>query len=110
VRQQIIQTAASQQGVTELPAGTNKNPYGAWGNLKWVKYLPDLLTESNVQAADYYVRQVIDNKNYKRIRLEFDAADVPAVLKGIVLGLEVKSPTLLRAMHEYAKQVYVLRK
>ncbi|MBL7873401.1 MAG: patatin-like phospholipase family protein [Cyclobacteriaceae bacterium] len=83
---------------------------GDWGNLQWVKYLPDLLTESNVQAADYYVRQVMDRNDYKRIQLEFDAADAPAVLKGSVLGLDVKSPTLLRAMHEYAKQVYALRK
>lgn len=83
---------------------------GDWGNLQWVKYLPDLLTESNVQAADYYVRQVIDNDNYKRIQLEFDAADAPAELKGNTLGLDVKNPTLLQAMHKYAKQVYELRK
>jgi len=104
--------------VLSLGCGTsNKNfiapdkvKKGDWGNLQWVKYLPDLLTESNVQVADYYVRQVIDNKDYKRIQLEFDAADAPAMLKKIVLGLDVKSRALLQAMHDYAKQVYVLRK
>ena len=79
---------------------------GDWGNLQWVKYLPDLLTESNVQAADYYVRQVINAENYKRIQLEFDAADAPRQLKGQALGLDVKNPTLLKAMHEYAGDVY----
>jgi len=83
---------------------------GDWGNLQWVKYLPDLLTESNVQAADYYVRQVIDD--YKRIQLEFDAADAPAVFKDdkLVLGLDVKNPELLQAMHQYAKDTYKKRK
>jgi peptidoglycan hydrolase-like protein with peptidoglycan-binding domain len=38
VRQQIIQTAAFQQGVTELPAGTNKNPYGAWYGMNGVPW------------------------------------------------------------------------
>lgn len=85
---------------------------GDWGNLQWVKYLPDLLTESNVQAADYYVRQVIHSDDYKRIQLEFDADDAPAVFKDdkLVLGLDVKSPELLQAMHQYAKDTYKKRK
>lgn len=46
---------------------------GNWGIIKWLKYLPWLLTESNVQATEYYIRQVlnIDNrldKHYLRIQ------------------------------------------
>lgn len=104
--------------VLSLGCGTsNKNfidpakvKKGDWGNLQWVKYLPDLLTESNVQAADYYVRQVIHKQDYKRIQLEFDHADAPEILRGQTLGLDVKEPNLLKAMHDYAKQVYAQRK
>jgi len=104
--------------VLSLGCGTSNTNYispddvkkGDWGNLQWVKYLPDLLTESNVQAADYYVRQVIHSEDYKRIQLEFDAREAPAVLKGKTLGLDVKKPVLLQAMHTYAKAVYEIQK
>lgn len=88
---------------------------GDWGNLQWIEFLPDLLTESNVQASDYYVQQVLkeggDDKQYHRIQLEFDAIEAPALIqkeieKGKVLGLDVKNKALLQAMHEYAIQYY----
>jgi len=37
-RLRIIETAASQNGVTESPAGTNKNPYGAWYGMNGVAW------------------------------------------------------------------------
>jgi patatin-like phospholipase/acyl hydrolase len=104
--------------VLSLGCGTsNKNfispseiKRGDWGNLQWVKYLPDLLTESNVQAADYYVRQVLSPADYKRIQLEFNSAEAPDLIRGTTLGLDVKAPELLEAMHEYATKVYHHRK
>lgn len=88
---------------------------GDWGNLQWIEYLPDLLAESNIQATDYYVQQVLreggDYKQYHRVQLEFDAAEAPediqkAIKRGKVLGLDVKDKKLLRAMHMYARQHY----
>lgn len=79
---------------------------GDWGNLQWIKYLPDLLTESNVQASEYYVQQVLRDEHYLRIQPEFTAADAPPVLKDKTLGLDVKDKKLLQAMHDYAKTVY----
>jgi uncharacterized protein len=104
--------------VLSLGCGTsNKNfidpakvKRGDWGNLQWVKYLPDLLTESNVQAADYYVRQVVNQQDYKRIQLEFDSREAPSTLKDQTLGLDVKDSKLLKAMQEYAIQMYDQRK
>ncbi len=106
--------------VLSLGCGTSNRNYihpqkvkkGDWGNLQWVKYLPDLLTESNVQAADYYVRQVLHTEDYLRIQPEFDSSDAPAELNDPdhVLGLDVKDDKRLRAMHEYAKEIYHSRK
>ncbi len=88
---------------------------GDWGNLQWIEYLPDLLTESNVQASEYYVQQVLkaagDDRQYHRVQLEFDAEEAPEAIreeiqKGKVLGLDVKNKKLLLAMHEYARQYY----
>lgn len=81
---------------------------GDWGNLQWIKYLPDLLTESNVQAADYYVRQVLRTEDYWRIQPQFDSSDAPPELNNPdqTLGLDVKDETRLMAMHEFAKKIY----
>ena len=77
-----------------------ENNDGDWGNIQWIKYLPDLLTESNVQAADYYVEQLIGSR-YKRIQIYFDQPDIPQILKQKQPGIDVKDPKLLQAMHEY---------
>jgi uncharacterized protein len=89
-----------------------KKDRGDWGNLQWVKYLPDMLTESNMQASDYYIRQLIPDKRLRRIQFEFDAKDSPEVLKNPkkVLGLDVKDPILLQALHDYAKSTYKKKK
>jgi patatin-like phospholipase/acyl hydrolase len=105
--------------VLSLGCGTSNNNYidpqdigsGDWGNLKWIKYLPDMLTESNVQASDYYVRQVLHPDNYLRIQLEFNHDDAPdeikkAIQAGKVLGLDVKEAKLLKAMETYARNHY----
>lgn len=92
-----------------------KKRNGDWGNLQWIEFLPDLLTEANVQASEYYVQQVLqqggDDKQYHRIQLEFDAPEAPSIIRneieqGKVLGLDVKNKVLLKAMHEYAIQYY----
>lgn len=38
MRQQILHTAASQHGVTESPAASNNNPYGAWYGMNGVPW------------------------------------------------------------------------
>lgn len=76
---------------------------GDWGNLQWVKYLPDLLTESNVQASEYYVQQVLEEENYKRLQVEFDCDDAPMEIKNKSIGMDVRDPKLLLAMNQYAE-------
>ncbi|WP_234734605.1 patatin-like phospholipase family protein [Tellurirhabdus bombi] len=87
---------------------------GDWGEIQWVKYLPDLLTESNVQVSDYYVRQVLPQAHYHRINLSFNSPKAPAVIRNEInkkpIGLDEKRPAILRAMKEYAEQYYTANK
>ncbi len=88
---------------------------GDWGNLQWIEYLPDLLTESNVQTSDYYVQQVLrtsgTENQYHRIQLCFDDPSAPEAIRtelarGKVLGLDVRDKRLLQAMHAFANDYF----
>jgi len=79
---------------------------GDWGNLQWIKYLPDLLIESNVQVSEYYVCQVLPDGNYKRLQPAFDSKEAPPELKNKDLGMDVKDPVLLAAMKKFAEAFY----
>ncbi|GAB3907038.1 patatin-like phospholipase family protein [Larkinella knui] len=85
---------------------------GDWGEIQWVKYLPDLLTESNVQVSEYYVSQVLSKNTYKRLAPTFDDPDIKD-LKPIfnkIIGLdEVKKP-VLEGMQECARRYYTKHK
>lgn len=104
----------SELKVYSLGTGTSNKNYipaseirsrknGDWGNLQWVKYLPDMLTETNMQASIYYVSQLLSEQQYRRDQLYFDRDDAPEVIRGKSMGMDVKAPELLKAMHEYAK-------
>ncbi|WP_017733707.1 patatin-like phospholipase family protein [Nafulsella turpanensis] len=103
--------------VLSLGCGTSNRNYipeavikardnGDWGNLQWIKYLPDMLTESNMQASSYYVDQLLAPSQYKRIQLFFDRPEAPDILRGESLGPDVKRRDLLEAMVQYAEEVY----
>ncbi len=79
---------------------------GDWGNLQWVKFLPDMLTESNMQASSYYVDQLLAPSQFKRVQLFFDREDAPAKLQGEHIGIDVKRRDLLEAMVQYADETY----
>lgn len=83
-----------------------KQNNGDWGNLQWIKYLPDMLTETNMQASAYYVNQLLPGDSYLRIQPVFNSADAPAVIRDKVVGFDVKNFKYLKAMHEYAKSIF----
>lgn len=92
-----------------------ENKDGDWGSIQWLKYLPDMLTETNVQASEYYAEQVLTDKNYLRVQLYFDNENAPNIIKdqvnkGKVLGLDVKDPKTLQSMVDYADIIYEKRK
>lgn len=79
---------------------------GDWGNLQWVRYLPDMLTESNMQASDYYVNQLLAPGQYLRLQPAFDHPQTPPLIRGKRIGMDVKQVRILKAMKEYAEQIY----
>lgn len=79
---------------------------GDWGNLQWVKYLPDMLTETNMQASTYYVNQLLPGDRYVRIHPSFNQPDAPSFIRNKVTGLDIKEKKYLQAMHAYAKEIF----
>jgi patatin-like phospholipase/acyl hydrolase len=89
----------------------NEIDKGNWGELQWVKYLPDLLTESNVQVSEYYVSQVLSQKTYKRLAPAFDQrATTPDVIFDKIVGLDETKARVLEGMKECAKLYYAKHK
>lgn len=41
---------------------------GNWGILKWAFQLPEMLTETNMAASEYYASKIIPDKKYMRIQ------------------------------------------
>lgn len=108
----------SELKILSLGCGTSNKNYisageirkkdkGDWGNLQWVKYLPDLLTESNVQASNYYVSQLLPDDRYKRLQLFFNKDDAPAAIRNKTMGLDVKDTKLLEAMKSYTEALCI---
>ncbi len=83
---------------------------GNWGKLKWVNYLPDLLTESNIQSTHYYVQQVLPEKNYIRCNPCFDVAGAPEILRTQSIKMDETDKQKLQAMHDFAVSYYQEKK
>lgn len=79
---------------------------GNWGNIQWIKYLPDLITETNMQSTIYYVKQVLNDDQMYRVELFFDDPDAPAVLKLKPLGIDTKDKSVLEGMQKFAIDTY----
>lgn len=94
--------------IAEKVIKSQKN--GDWGNLQWVKYLPDMLTETNMQASTYYINQLLPHDRYIRIHPSFNQPDAPALIRNKVLGLDIKERKYLQAMHQYAIDIFAREK
>src|SRR5690606_9987609 len=94
--------------IAEKVIKSQKN--GDWWNLQWVKYLPDMLTETNMQASTYYINQLLPHDRYIRIHPSFNQPDAPALIRNKVLGLDIKERKYLQAMHQYAIDIFAREK
>lgn len=89
----------------------NRVGTGNWGKITWIKYLPDLLTETNMQSTLYYVKQVLNHEGqFYRVELYFNDPEAPEVLKTYPVGLDAKHPDVLKAMHQFALDTYARQK
>ncbi len=105
--------------VLSLSTGTSNRTFidtetigrGNWGELHWIRYLPDLLIEANMQVSEYYVRQVMPDNRYKRMEIHFDDPMAPDLIRrlvqqGKVIGLDEKRRSVLLALRDFAVDYY----
>lgn len=80
---------------------------GNWGNIQWIRYLPQLITESNIQSSIYYARHVLPEGHFLRIDPFFDDLSVSnPVLAGRAIPMDTTDPEQLQAMVSLADRVY----
>lgn len=80
---------------------------GNWGNIQWIKYLPELLTESNVQSTIYYVKNILGND--RLLRLDPDFNDQELAHKSLwnkSIPMDTTDADILNRMMEFAKKLY----
>lgn len=104
----LLSLSTGTSNMSKIPPSVVKN--GNWGSIQWIKYLPDLLTESNMQSTQYYVKQMLNDfdSQYHRVNAYFDqAADFP-ILRNQKHGIKMdtKEPQILEALHEYTLAIY----
>ena len=100
----LLSLGTGTSNKTFIPEEQTKKPN--WGKLKWVNYLPDLLTEGNVQSTHYYVEQVLPTNNYVRWNPCFDVKEAPEILRKEAIKLDEKDKKKLQAMSDFATLYY----
>ena len=100
--------------VLSLGTGTSNSSYlkdldvadGDKGSLFWATRIADILTESNMQVSEYYVRQVLDKDQYMRIQFNFNDPKAPSEIRGRDILLDETNPLILNGLKKYAEQYY----
>jgi patatin-like phospholipase/acyl hydrolase len=81
---------------------------GNWGNIQWIRYLPDLLIESNVQSSIYYVRHVLEDGHFMRINPSFkDPSLAGTILRERKMAMDTTDPSLLEALQLLGKTTFL---
>lgn len=80
---------------------------GNWGSIQWIKYLPDLLTESNVQSTIYYVKNILGAERFLRLDPNFNDKELAhKSLWNKSIPMDTTDPEVLSKMHDFAIKVY----
>lgn len=80
---------------------------GNWGSIQWIKYLPDLLTESNVQSTIYYVKNILGNERFFRLDPNFNDQELAhRSLWNKSIPMDTTDPDVLNRMREFAEKLY----
>lgn len=77
---------------------------GNWGILKWANKITNMLTETNVQASEYYVANVLPPGSYLRIQHNLSGID-----KYNEIHLDVNDYKILEAMKQSGYENYDAR-
>ncbi|MDA3613922.1 patatin-like phospholipase family protein [Polluticaenibacter yanchengensis] len=102
---ELLSLSTGTSNKTRIEESVVKN--GNWGKLKWLGYLPDLLTEANMQSTKYYVKQILNDDQYCRIEAYFDKSPNPLLNNPkLDISMDTKQENILLALHEYAIEIY----
>lgn len=81
---------------------------GNWGNIQWIRYLPDLLVESNVQSSIYYVRHVLEDGHFLRINPSFkDPQLAESILRQRKMAMDTTDTSLLESLQRLGKATFL---
>lgn len=102
----VLSLGTGSSHINRIPV--EKIKHGNWGNLQWIKYLPQLIIESNVQSTIYYARHILPEGHYLRIDPIFDEfSEEFSVLHGKGIPMDTTDPVLLKAMVALGDRVYL---
>lgn len=80
---------------------------GNWGSIQWIKYLPDLLTESNVQSTIYYVKNMLGNERLLRLDPNFNDQELAhRSLWNKSIPMDTTDPEILNRMREFGEKLF----
>jgi len=106
---QVLSLGTGSSNLNRIEANVIKS--GNWGNIQWIKYLPQLITESNIQSSIYYARHVLPDQHFLRIDPSFDNPEVSdPYLAGRPIPMDTTDPVALNAMVNMAEKVYELNR
>ena len=77
----------------------------AMGLWHWKNYISDLLV-INTLTLDYYAKEILGQKNYFRIQLDFSSEEAPETIRGKTINLDEKRIQVLKGLEQYAQQYY----
>lgn len=100
----LLSLGCGSTGSSFIPAEKILN--GNWGLIKWLKYLVNLVIDTNMVAVQYYLRQIMPEGQYYRLNAWYGADDAPDILKNKKLKIDVTDKQQLIAIKTYAEKIY----
>lgn len=81
---------------------------GNWGNIQWIRYLPHLITEANVQSTIYYARHVLPDGQFIRIDPPFDDLAISTKrLASHPVPMDTTDRRILQDLEDLAERTYL---
>jgi patatin-like phospholipase/acyl hydrolase len=104
----LLSIGCGSDGASYVPEDKMKNP--DWGFLKWQRYLVQLVIDTNMVANQYLTREILPKENYLRVNAYYKDEAAPEILRNKKLKIDVTDPEQLKAIRQYAIEVYAANK
>lgn len=104
----LLSLGCGSDGASYFPQDKLKNP--DWGFLKWQKYLVNLVIDTNMVANQYLTKEILPKENYLRINAYYKDEASPEILRNKKLRIDVTDPDQLKAIRQYATDIYAANK